>query len=192
MQILPQHIEEIFYKTIKGDIPMSDFEQWLYVDKEIEGLLQADDYLDLISLNFKKNGAKYDLWNLLKKHIDLGKYETYKMLERLHEAQLKTDRLPYVLMEFYHLYCKGYSFLQDIGLGYGLSVQVPRLDNVTAEYWDDLSKTQQAELLDSFSPELEEEIERVLEWIHSGKIVLTGEQDEMGNYFFQDFRATKT
>src|SRR5690554_601636 len=189
MTTLPQDIKERFYKTIKGDISLDDFEQWLYADKEIEKHLKPDDYLDLISLSFKKSGAKYELWNLLKKHIDFGEFETYKMLGLLNEAKQKTDRLPYILMEFYDLYCKGYNFFQDLGLGIGLAVEIPRVNNTTADTWDELTREQQKELLDSFSPELEECIEQVIYWLETKKIILTGEQDEIGHYEYKDLRT---
>ena len=47
----------------------------MYESKDIERVLHSDDYLDLISLNYKRSGAKYELFNLLKKHIDLGEFE---------------------------------------------------------------------------------------------------------------------
>jgi len=106
MTTIPQDIKERFYKTIKGDISLDNFEQWLYADKELEKYLNSTDYLDLISLSFQQSGAKNELWNLLKKHIDLGEFETYKMLELLNEAKQKTERLPHILMKFYDLYCK--------------------------------------------------------------------------------------
>jgi hypothetical protein len=189
MTTLPQDIKERFYKTIKGDISLDDFEQWLYANKELEKYLNSDDYLDLISLSFKKSGAKYELWNLLKKHIDLGAFEKYKMLELLNEAKQKNERLPYILMEFYDLYCKGYSFLQDLGLGIGLAVEVQRVNNTTADTWDELTIEQQKELLDSFSPELEDCIGQVIYWLETKKIILTGEQDEIGHYDYKDLRT---
>lgn len=189
MTTLPQDIKERFYKTIKGEISLDDFEQWLYADKELEKYLNSGDYLDLISFSFKQSGANYELWDLLKKHIDIGEFETYKMLGLLNEAKQKTKRLPYILMEFYDLYCKGYNFFQDLGLGIGLAIEVPRVNNTTADTWDELTSKQQQELLDSFSPELEECIEQVIYWLETKKIILTGEQDEIGHYEYEDLRT---
>ena len=188
---LPYDIKERFYKVIIGNITLVDFEQWLYSDEKLETYLGNEDYIDLISLNFKKNSAKYDLWNLLKKHIDIGEFEAYKMLDLLKEAQQKNDRLPYILKEFYDLYCKGYGFLQDIGLGFGLAVAVPftGVKNFTADLWEELTIKQQNELLDSFSPKLEECIEQVIYWFETKKITLTGEQNEIGQYGYKDFRT---
>ncbi len=80
MKEIPKSIKEIFYKTIKGDIPINDFEQWLYNDKELEKLLKLDDYLELILLKFNKSGAKYELWNLLKNTLILENLKLIKCL----------------------------------------------------------------------------------------------------------------
>lgn len=191
MTILPQNIKERFYQAVKGGISLDDFAQWLYSDRELERHLEPDDYLDLISLNLNENGAKYKLRNLLKKHIDPGEFETYKMLELLNEAKQNNERLPYILMEFYELYCIGYTFLQDLGLGIGFAVVAPSVNNSTAETWDELTPQQQKEMLDSFSPELEKCIEELINRLTTKKIILTGKQDEMGHYNYQDFRTEK-
>ena len=189
MTTLSKDLKERFYKTIIGDISLDDFEHWLYADKELKEQLKSDDYLNLISFSFKKRGAVHELGNLLKKLIDPGEFETYKMLELLNEAKQKTERLPFILMEFYDLYCKGYSFLQDLGLGIGLDIEVPRVNNTTADTWDELSTEQQQKLLNSFSPELEECIERAIYWLETKKIILTGSKNEIGHYDYEDLRT---
>ena len=190
MSTLPLPIKELFYRTIAGDVPLADFEQWLYTHEEVESLLPADDYLDLLTLNYHKSGAKYELSNLLSKLIDLGEYETYNLRGLLQEAQQKTVRLPYILMEFYDLYCRGYRFLQELGLGYGIAVEIPYLENVPAETWDELTPNQQKELLAGFYPGLDLELTRVLDWLTTGKIVLTGEYDELGHHDYLDLRTS--
>lgn len=189
MLALPLSIKELFYRTIAGEVSLPDFEQWLYTHEEVESLLPADDYLNLLTLNYHKSGAKYELSNLLSKLIDLCEYETYKLRGLLQEAQRKTTRLPFILMEFYDFYCRGYRFLQKLGLGYGLAVEVPYLENVPAETWDELAPDQQKELLAGFYPELDLELDRVLEWLATGKIVLTGKYDELGHHDYLDLRT---
>jgi hypothetical protein len=188
MRDLPIELKTRFFKTIKGDITLADFEQWIYDTETLESILNSDDYLDIISLNYNKGGAKYELYNILKRLIDLGEFETYKMLELLNEAKAKTERLPFVLVEFYDLYCKGYNFLQDLGLGYGLMVEVPP-SKYSKDNWDDLKEEEKQELLNSFYPEIEEVIQRVIDWLTNKRIILTGEQDEIGHYSYQDLRT---
>lgn len=191
MTTLPQNIKEIWYRTIKGDIPPAEFEQWLYADKEVEQHVPPDDYLDLIAFNFKKKGATYELRDLLKKHIDTGAFETFKMLQLLKKAQQKTLQLPYILMEFYELYCKSYTFLQDLGLGIGLAIAVPQVQNTTADSWEELTDHQQQELLDSWAPDMEKCMHQVINWLETKKIILTGTQDETGHYNYVDVRTTE-
>lgn len=188
MRELPIDIKEKFFRTIKGDISLADFEKWVYKSNNLETVLDSDDYLSIISLDYKKSGAKYELFNILKRLVDLGEFETYKMLELLNKAKQKDERFPFVLMEFYNLYCKGYIFLQDLGLGYGLMVQVPP-SKYSKDNWNDLREDEKQDLIDSFYPEIDEVIQRVIDWLTNKRIVLTGEQDEIGHYYYQDFRT---
>lgn len=189
MTTIPQEIKEILFKTLKGDLSIATFEQWLYAEKTLEKQLNSEDYLDLISLNYKKSDAQYELYKLLKKQIDLGEYETFKMLSLLYEAKLKNERLPYILMEFYDLYCNGYNFLRDLGLGVGLAFISPIVRGFPSDTWEELTIEQQNEFLKSVSIELDECLAQVLNWLETKKIVLTGEQDEIGHYDYKDFRT---
>jgi hypothetical protein len=188
MDSLPQHIKEIFYKALNEEIPVHEFEQWLYKDKELESFLNEEDYLDLISLNYK-NDSKYDIYNQLKRHIDLGEFEKYKILNLLSEAQMKSERLPYILMEFYDLYCSGFDFLHNLAIDYGL--QVETAGRHTSEgSWESLGPIEQKEFLDSLSPGLDKELEKVIGWIEEKKIVFTGIDDrEADDHLYLDLRS---
>lgn len=189
MKSLPSHVEERFFRTMKGDITVHDFEQWLYSEKEIEHILNCDDYFQLISLNYKTAGAKYDLWKVLSRHVDLAKYETFKLLVLLEEARLRTPQLPCLLESFYDLYCCGYSFLEDLGLRYGLVVSSPMIVGGTHDDWEKLSIAEQQRILAEFYPGLDRVLERMIAWLREGTIVLTGDTDEIGHYGFVDNRT---
>ncbi|WP_027421140.1 hypothetical protein [Crocinitomix catalasitica] len=190
MNKLPKQIRQYFYQTIYGKVTLHEFENWIYTNKSIESLIGEDQYLELISFNYKKDGAKYELVNLLsEKFIGLGDYEKWKLLNSLNIALLRDNRLANVLREFYDLYCYGYHFLNDLGLGYGLTIEVPPTPQYNAESWEELSKNEQNEILESFYPQLQLDIERTIEWIENGKIILTGTKDEIGNYEYEDLRT---
>jgi hypothetical protein len=176
---LPIDIREIFFETLQGDKSVLEFEQWLYADRRLESILTPEDYLDLISYGYKGDRVKYGLYKLLVKHIDKGEYEKWKLVKLLHKALRRDTYLPQILMTFYDLYCKGYYFLDNLGLGYGLAVKVPYSQ---ADSWNELTAEQQQNLINSFYPGIEDEIEKVIEWLDSGKVILTGIQDEY-NYF---------
>jgi hypothetical protein len=182
---LPVDIKEIFFETMYGSKTVLDFEQWLYSNKSLEAILTHQDYLDLISYGYKGDRVKYGLYKLLVKHIDLAEYEKWKLVNQLRKALNRDKDLPYLLITFYNLYCKGYHFLDNIGLGYGLVVEVPS----NANSWDELSSEQQESLLDSFYPDIEFEIKKVIEWLETGKVVLIGKHDDFSQYEYIDNRT---
>jgi hypothetical protein len=183
---LPADIKEIFFETLYGDKSVLEFEQWLYADKQLESILSPEDRLELISYGYKGDRVKYDLYKLLEKHVDKGEYEKWKMLKRLRKALQREAELPQILVTFYDLYCKGYNFLDNLGLGYGLAVEVPYSQ---ADSWNKLTLQQQQNLINSFYPDIEYEIKKVIGWLETGKVVLTGVQDEYNHYQYIDNRT---
>ena len=104
----------------------------------------------------------------------------------LYSIAKRDNDLPFILMTFYDLYYKGYGFLDNLGLGYGLSVEVPSL---YADSWDGLTSEQQQRLINSFYPGLEYEIKKAIDWLESGKVVLTGEKDVYDHFVYIDHRT---
>ena len=92
-------------------------------------------------------------------------------------------------MAFYDLYCKGYNFFDNLGLGYGLAIEVPRVENTTADTWNELTNEQQHNLLDSFYPYLETEIKKVIYWLDNSKVILTGIKDQYNHFEYIDNRT---
>jgi len=185
---LPADIEQIFFDTLSGDKTVLEFEQWLYADKRLETIINSDDYLDLISYGYKADNAKYGLFRLLEKHIDKGELETRRVRKLLTNALHRSKELPEILMTFYDLYCKGYNFFDNLGLGYGLRVEVPGINNYE-ETWNDLNEEEQNTLLNSFYPDLETEINKVISWLDTGKVILTGIKDEYNHFEYIDNRT---
>ena len=171
------------------EMPIEDFESWVYSNKELEQVLPESVYLDLIAFGYKEKGAKYELFHLLLNLVDAGEYETARIRSMLEKALKKRESYPELLMEFYHLYSDGYKFLQQLGTVYGLEVIAPRVTGYTGS-WKDLNKEQQQTLLDSFSPQIDEEIKKVIDWIDQKKIVLTGRRsnDSYNYYEYYDYR----
>ena len=106
-----------------------------------------------------------------------------KVLER-------DEEVPKILTAFYDLYCHGYSFLDNLGLKYGLDIAVP-YTSYGVNDWDDLTAKQKEELRDSIYPSIEIEIKKVISWVANGRVILTGEKDEMNNYYYVDNRSTE-
>lgn len=185
---LPTDIQEIFFNTLSGDKTVLEFEEWLYSDKRLETFLHSDDYLELISYGYKSDTARKWLYPLLLKHIDKGEFERRRVHKLLIKALNKDKDLPQILMTFYDLYCKGYNFFDNLGLGYGLRVEVPGINNYQ-QTWDDLTETEQTNLINSFYPDLDTEIKKVISWLDTGKVVLTGVKDEYNHFEYVDNRT---
>ena len=186
---LPADIQNIFFDTLSGDKTIAEFEQWLYTDKKLESILNSDDYLGLISLSYKSEIVKYELKSFLEKYIDKGEFEKRRILKLLKSSLIRDKQLPETLMTFYDLYCKGYNFFDNLGLGYGLAVETARIENTNVETWYQLNPTEQNKLLDSFYPDLETEIKKVISWIESEKVILTGFTDEYNHFEYIDNRT---
>jgi len=185
---LPSDIQEIFYDTLSGDKTIMEFEEWLYGDTRLESILQPEDYLELISFGYKSDTAKKCLPKLLEKHINKAELEKRRIHKLLTTALNRDKDLPQILMSFYDMYCKGYTFIDNLGLGYGLRVEVPGVNNYQ-ETWNDLSQTEQARLLNSFYPDLDTELKKVISWLDTGKVVLTGIKDEYNHFEYIDNRT---
>jgi hypothetical protein len=185
---LPNDIKQIFLETLSGEKTVLEFEQWLYNDKRLEKILNSEDYLDLISYGYKADNAKGGLVRLLEKHVDKGELETTRIRKLLTKALYNDKDLPAILMTFYDSYCKGYSFLDNLALGYGIRVEVPAVNNYE-ETWDDLTKADQTNLINSFYPGLETEIKKVISWLDTGKVILTGVLNENNHFEYIDNRT---
>lgn len=178
----------IFFKTMHGDIAITEFEKWIYDNKDLEKKIPADQYLNLIELNYKKPGVKYELFKLFESVISFGEYQKWKLNTILDQALLKDESFPRLMMEFYDLYCDGYYFLRDLGLGYGLMFTTPP-SKYKVYTWEELSPEQKSQQISRLFPKIEKELLKVKGWIDKGKIVLTGNKDELNNYDYEDFRT---
>lgn len=187
--MLPTEIQEVFFDTLNEEKTILEFEQWLYADTQLENVLNEEDYLELISFGYKEENAKYYLSKMLEKHIDKGEFETRRIYKLLLRALERDKELPQILMIFYDLYCKGYQFFDNLGLGYGLSVEIPSVKNSLAENWDELNNNEQNNLLNSFYPKLETEIKKVISWLDAKKLILKGVKDDHNQYDYIDNRT---
>ena len=106
MPELPDHNKQIFFNVMSKRMSIEVFEQWVYTDQELEQTLSADSYLELISLNFKKSGVRYELFNLLQKFVGAGEYETWKLTRPVSYTHLDVyKRQPPSTIRFWPVMC---------------------------------------------------------------------------------------
>ena len=182
--------EIIIYKLIAREIEINDFEQWVYSEKDLESLLSSDEYLDLISLSYKQPSSLYEAEKILKRHINVGKYYEWNLRRIIQKViDRPTDAHKYI-EQCYDMYCDGYGFLDNLGLGYGLSITVPPSD-YGASTWDKLETPEQKKLIENFYPGVREEAERVINWLDTNKIVLTGHDGDYQGIQYTDSRTAE-
>ncbi len=178
-------IEYICFELQENGLGINEFEKWVYHSAEIQVILSNEDYLDLISLDYNSKNIYYEIIRIMDKYIDYRKYETKKITVLLTRALQKDEKIGEILRNFYDMYCDGYYFLEDLGLGYGLSCEVP----LGANTWEELSDQQRISIINSFYPQLEQDLKRALIWIESKKIVLSGKRSDYNRWEFIDNRT---
>ncbi|MCT4618344.1 MAG: hypothetical protein N4A62_03035 [Marinisporobacter sp.] len=187
MNIVLNNLEKYCYKLFYEDFEITKFEDWVYSNKELEDIMNKDDYIDLISLDFKSRHIKSEIEKVVEKYIDYGKFEKKLILTLLYRALKSKNDLPDILMKFYYMYCHGYIFFEDLGLGYGLTCEVPP-SKYTADTWYELNEEEKDEIIDTFYPKITVDIKRAIDWIENDKIVLLGTQNELEHWEFLDNR----
>lgn len=187
-EIVLNAIEKIIFDFNSHNLNINEFEHWVYKSPDAETFFSPDDYLELISLNYSSKFIRNDIETIVTKYIDYGKFETLKITRLLHEAMLKESSAGETLIEFYYMYCDGYYFLEDLGLGFGLSCVVPP-SKYSANSWYELSDDDKNDLINSFYPRIIAYLNRVLEWIMDRKVVIKGTKNDLGYWEYIDYRT---
>jgi hypothetical protein len=182
--------ELIIYKLIAREVKIDEFEQWVYSEKELESFLGFDEYLDLISLAYKQPSSLYEAEKILKPHIDIGKYYEWYLRRILQKVIDRPVDAHKYIMQCYDMYCDGYGFLDNLGLGYGLAITVPPSE-YCADSWDKLDSPEQKKLIEGFYPSVREEAEKVISWLDTRKIVITGHDGDFQGIQYSDSRTTE-
>lgn len=181
-------IESKYFDLMGEKISVKEFENWVYETKWLESELTEDEYTDLISLNYGTSNSKYEIGKILRDRFDEGKFESVKMVELLTSIIERDGKEGESLTRMYDLYCRGYYFLEDLGLGIGLFIEVPNKFGV--EYYHELNEKQKKELVNSvYTPAKELAIE-LKKWILNGDLKLTGEREsELNRWQYIDNRT---
>ena len=145
-----------------GNLPLSDFEQWIYQTPELRHVMAATDYEVMMSINFQQTEAPSLLNRLLRGYIDWAQYEKEQLSELLMAIIWKDDVVS-ALIRAYEQHANGLIFLHVLGVDYGLMMLTTA--GATAR---------QEELLTAIYPKAREEAKRLLTRLVSGNITFTG------------------
>lgn len=176
----------MLFKMLENEISLTEFEEWLYQTNKLEYFLDTDDYLKLISLDFKgltKNNKhiheiKKSIQKIIDKYADLSQYQTYQLKNLLFDFLHRRKEPASTLVKFYNLYCQGYDFLERLGVYYGLNFVCYFYELEEQSYRDffptsytkaDIENAIQEEV-NKILPEVDKEVQKVLSWLQEGKI----------------------
>ncbi len=188
MTKLPIDIQIEFFRLLNDEILIEDFEQWVYSTKELEFFLAPNDYIELISLNFKSPHTIHEMKKIVSKYLDYGESEKRKINNILNNLINKDTDFAKSLIATYNLYCKGYGFLDNIGLGYGMTFA-----DEFYEYkdWIKLSPEEKKQRIETIYDNVKTEAEKVYVWLEQEKVLLTGEMNNFGLLDYIDNRTTE-
>jgi len=169
-------VELVFFKLVSHEIELLEFEKWVYSESKLEEILSSNDYLELISINYKTPSGLYEAEKVLSSYFSMGKYYEWNIRNILQKITEKPNDVHKYIEQCYDLYCDGFDFMDNLGMGYGLGLTCP-------DYYN--------EKVDDYYPQILGEVEKVLEWLDNGKIVITGHSGEYQGIEYEDNRSVE-
>lgn len=135
-----------FFKYLNRDISIAELENYIYADTSLEQNMGAENYLSLVSLNFKDSRVNFKNY-ILENIIDEGEYETWKLKDLLTYFINNYTDLDNTLDLFYRLYCGDasgdgltryrYKFLANLGLNYMHWAEEGYLKTMYGQNWQE-------------------------------------------------------
>lgn len=169
-------VELVFYQLVSHEIELSTFENWVYSETELEQTVNSNDYLALISINYKAPSALYEAEKVLLKYFSIGKYYEWHVRNILQKIIEKPNNVHQYIEQCYDLYCDGFDFMDNLGFGYGLGIVCPDYNSGK---------------VDDYYPQILDEVKKVVGWLDSSKIVITGHSGEYQGIEYDDNRSSK-
>lgn len=186
MNKFPTDIQIEFFKLLNDELSIESFEQWVYKTKDLEACFDPTDYAEFISLNFKSRHVIHEMKNIVNKYLDYSEFEKRKINKILADLTSKNDDFAKSLIATYDMYCDGYGFLDNIGMGYGMTFAN---DFFKFKDWLNLPKEEKDRRVNAIYDGVKAEAEKVQDWFDRKKIILTGEVNEIGHHGYIDNRT---
>ncbi|OMC79201.1 hypothetical protein [Viridibacillus sp. FSL H8-0123] len=170
------NIQKQFYNIYKGQISISEFEEWLYKTQEIESVYGNDFYFNLLDLDYRKKHIKNELQKLIETKIPFNEFEQTRIISLLENIKYEKGDIVEILEQLYDDYCNGYSFLRYLGLTYITGIDaLPKLQQ--KDEWDKSEFDSKREILNSIKPKIINEALRLLSFFQKGLIKIIEKSD---------------
>ncbi|SEC40772.1 hypothetical protein [Paenibacillus sp. GP183] len=158
----------LMYRFIKNQIPISEFEQWLYSHDELEDLLGKKEYFDFVSRDYKNKYAFQDTEKQIRNLnlISLGLFEQERILGLLNRLEQNDNESLGIMERLYDDYCDGFTFLRYIALYF---------ITTSEEYLETLKNDHIA--LQQYLAPIKVEAKRLLAFFEKDELSIVGEND---------------
>ena len=109
-------LKEKVFQTIEEQIPLKEFEQWLYQQSDLLEKMSNDLILELFEFNYNQKGAHYEFKKSFVKYFDENEFMLWKIKANLRDLIAGKETKDRILHEFYYDLGYGeYPFVQRIG-----------------------------------------------------------------------------
>lgn len=183
MNKLPQDYEQICFRFLAADLSISEFESFIYETSDLEQYFSKDDYLELISLDYRDIENTLTAQDILKKHINLKDFEIWRLKFILNCIINKEKGYGSCIAFLNDLYSGGYYFLR-LFLFDWIDLSDRSFDSLSIE---DLDKKSE-----SSYPKIINKAQHVIDLIETGKISIEAPTDNDTNndiYHYTDHRT---
>ena len=114
MLIIPETLKQKVFMAIEEQLPLKEFEAWLYKQHDLSEMMGIDLILSLFSFNYNQRGAQYEFKGTFLKYFDRQEFILWKVKANLLDLIEGKETRDRILHEFYSLSYE-YPFLQSIG-----------------------------------------------------------------------------
>ena len=179
------------FQFLDNQISIEEFEQWVYSTSTLEQFFSRDAYLTLLEMNYSQRYALNKIIEIITSHIDDTKYQIWKLKTLLtpiikYDADLDDPECILNILEcLYYLYAHGFKFLNAF-VGPALSTLTFFDQPMSERPWNNIDKSHQKMMLQSFLSEIIADANQVLFWLDQGLIIPLGWGDSDLEY--NDYR----
>ena len=124
---MTEQIKLILYRLLDKDLSINDFEQFIYDNNQFKNEIQADFYLDLISLDYNNKGIYWDLLSKVESYIDKNDFNLWRTKKLLADIIENKVDLVFATRKLRDLYFATGEKLIPIRLGVGYESELDEL-----------------------------------------------------------------
>lgn len=177
MALSNEEVAVHYFRFLNMEIPVEDFEQWIYATPELADYLGETIYFELASFNFRQPAAKHEFFKLIETYPVPPAFYGWR-LKCLLQNLLDESMDPAVVFEILSellFYVDEYSFLSDLGIQHIWVGDIPK--STERHLWDEKEYQRLREPLNKDFPRVRQEMEVLVKALESGDLKFINETE---------------